>query len=231
MKLASKLYTNFIIDMRGDYVKKKTFIISAIVIVALIALWLFTSYTDSARVRNGVEPKWVIKTVSEDGCKVTYWGLGYKVIRYPRVSPEESYKNNRGVRYGNWFIKYELPDEKNKWGVLLETENVTPSGLTILCTQSGESDYELSTGSYYVIQRLDKNGWEDVEFIPQEYDVGWTMEAWIIEKDATTQWEVNWEWLYGKLPAGEYRIGKEIMSFIAPGDYDKEMIYAEFMVK
>lgn len=91
--------------------KKKILIISCFVATLLISASLLTSYIDSARVRNAVEPKYVIKIVSEDGRKVTYWGLGYKVIRYPSVSPNEPYKNNRGVKYGGWFMQYELPQE------------------------------------------------------------------------------------------------------------------------
>lgn len=75
---------------------------------------IITSYIDSARVRNGVEPRFVIKIVNNDGNKISYWGFGYKVIRYPSVSPNEPYKNNRGVKYGNWFMKYELSLENDK---------------------------------------------------------------------------------------------------------------------
>ena len=91
--------------------KKKAFIILAIVAALLVTAALVTSYIDCARVRNSVEPKCTIKIVSEDGNKVTYWGLGYKVIRYPSVSPNEPYKNNRGVKYGSWFMNYAHPIE------------------------------------------------------------------------------------------------------------------------
>jgi len=114
----------------------------------------------------------------------------------------------------------------------LETENVTPIGLTIVCHQSGgENVAELDTGSFYVIQKLKKSKWVDVEYIPQEYDVAWTAEAWPIPKEGTTTCDVNWEWLYGKLPAGEYRIGKGITNFRGPGDYDNEMVYADFVIE
>ena len=86
---------------------KKKFIIVAFIIILLIA-GLVTSYIDSARVRNGVEPKFAIKIPSYDGNKITYWGLGYKVIRYPAVSPKESFKSSLGVKFGSWFMKYEL---------------------------------------------------------------------------------------------------------------------------
>ena len=120
---------------------------------------------------------------------------------------------------------------KNKWGITLEAQNVTPSAMTIVCHQSGgENVSELYTGSFYVIQRLEEAGWVDVEYIPQEYDVIWTAEGWGIQKENTTTWGVNWEWLYGKLPAGEYRIGKEIMNFRGTGDYDKEIVYVDFTI-
>lgn len=93
--------------------KKRNLSIVCIVIVILVFLGLITSYIDSARVRNAVEPKYTIKIVTDDGSKVTYWGLGYKVIRYTSVSPNEPYKNNIGGKYGSWFMKYELPEEVN----------------------------------------------------------------------------------------------------------------------
>ena len=93
--------------------KKKVLIITGIVVAILVVAGLVTSYMDSARVRNGVEPKFVVKITTDGGNKVTYWGLGYKVVRYPCVSPNEPYKNNRGVKYGSWFMRYELENEKN----------------------------------------------------------------------------------------------------------------------
>ena len=86
---------------------KKKFIIAVFIIILLLA-GLVTSYIDSARVRNGVEPKYTIKIISDNGNKITYWGLGYKVVRYPAVSPKESFKSSLGVKYGSWFMNYEL---------------------------------------------------------------------------------------------------------------------------
>jgi hypothetical protein len=125
----------------------------------------------------------------------------------------------------------DLDNRQEDWGITLEAENVTPSGLTIICNQSGgENISELNTGSFYIIQQLEETGYVNIEYLPQEYDVAWTSEAWIIPLNNTIIWDVNWEWLYGKLPVGEYRIGKEIMNFRGPGDFDKEMIYAHFEI-
>ena len=118
------------------------------------------------------------------------------------------------------------------WGVTLTAENVTPTGLTIVCTQSGgDPAGELQTGSYYTVQKLVEDRWESVEYAEiDEEQVGWTGEAWLIPMDSSVEWEVNWQWLYGALPAGQYRIGKEIMDFVETGNYEKAMFFAEFTI-
>lgn len=90
--------------------KKKVYIgIVLTLFLVLVVVGIITSYVDSGRVTTGHEPKYCIKIVNNDENKVKYWGLGYKVIRYVEVSPNEPYENNIGVKMGNWFMKYELP--------------------------------------------------------------------------------------------------------------------------
>lgn len=144
---------------------------------------------------------------------------------------------------GEWRIyateearqKMQFPEsssEEAKWEVTLEAKDVTPTGMVIVCEQSGgDPSVELQTGSWYILEKSMESGWEEVEWMPQEYDVAWTQEAWLIPTDETVEWKVNWEWLYGKLPAGQYRIGKEIMDFRGTGDYDQTVFYAEFVVE
>lgn len=122
--------------------------------------------------------------------------------------------------------------EVNEWGLTLYAEDVTPTGLTIVCTQSGGSPSgELNTGSYYVLEKAEAGTWVAVDYAHPELEVGWTAEAWIIPMSDTVEWEADWEWLYGSLPAGHYRIGKEVMDFRAAGDYDKAYYYAEFEIE
>ena len=121
---------------------------------------------------------------------------------------------------------YVLGDE-SEWGIELQVTNISSKGLTMECTQSGGNPSgELQTGSYYVVEKKTDGGWEELSYLPE--NVGWTSEAWIIQKNDTVTWEVDWEWLYGELPTGDYRIGKEIMDFREPGDYDRQMYYVEF---
>ena len=124
--------------------------------------------------------------------------------------------------------------EVNELGLTLHAKDVTSEGMTIVCTQSGGSPTgELSTGSYYVLEQEVLGVWCIVEYTEdaKSKNIGWTAEAWIIPMNDTVEWEVDWEWLYGSLEPGHYRIGKEIMDFRGTGDYDKEMYYAEFEIK
>ena len=101
--------------------------------------------------------------------------------------------------------------------------------MTIKCTQSGgEPTGELQTGSWYILETwTQEKGWH-VDACYAE--VSWTEEAWLISKDNVTEWEVNWEWLYGTLSKGKYRIGKEIIDFRDVGDYDTQIYFAEFEI-
>lgn len=101
---------------------KKICISIILVIIMLIIAGIITNYIDTGRVTTGHEPQYCIKIVSNSGNKITYWGLGYKVVRYTKISPNEPYENNIGVKMGNWFMKYDLPKEKN---IIIEHEDKT----------------------------------------------------------------------------------------------------------
>ena len=115
------------------------------------------------------------------------------------------------------------------WGLTLSVKDVTESGLTLVCTQSGgELTGELQTGSDYKLIVL-KEAWEDVPTIIEDY--GWTAEAYMIAEDDVTEFEYNWEWLHGKLPAGTYRLVKGFTDFRESGDYDNFTYWVEFEIK
>ena len=117
----------------------------------------------------------------------------------------------------------------NEWGITLTAENVTPTSVTIKCTQSGgEPTGKLQTGSRYVLEMWTQEyGWQAV---PCYAEIYWTEEVWLISKDRVTEWEVKWERFYGKLSEGKYRIGKEIIDVRDTGDYDTEIYYVEFEI-
>ena len=123
----------------------------------------------------------------------------------------------------------EKKESISNWGITFTAENITPTGVVIKCTQTGgEQTGELQTGSYFIVEIFNDGIWQEADCFAE---VAWTSEAWIIPMNAEVTWEVNWENLYGELSEGQYRIGKKIMDFRGPGDYDSAMHYAEFEIK
>ena len=53
--------------------------------------------------------------------------------------------------------------EPNLWGVLLQAENAASTGVTLVCSHTGgENVAELSTGSFFILQRENNGAWSDV---------------------------------------------------------------------
>lgn len=131
--------------------------------------------------------------------------------------------------------KEAMPDApEDTWGVTLTAVDVTPGGLTLVITHSGEAPGgQLQTGSPYWLEVWKDGVWNLVPELPVEDGVAraWTMEAYLIPINGSYEREVHFEWIYGELPVGTYRIGKEIMLFRGTGDYDEQTYYAEFEIQ
>lgn len=116
------------------------------------------------------------------------------------------------------------------WGVALTVKDVTPIGLTIVCTQSGGTDVtQLNSGEVYWLEELNGDHWHECQVV-FDGNYSFTMEAWTIPLNDSVEWDTDWEWLYGELGPGTYRIAKEIMNFRGTGDYDTSVYYAEFTI-
>lgn len=133
-------------------------------------------------------------------------------------------------------VEYEF-DEKgalvpDAWGLTCTAEDVTPTGCTVVFTQSGGNPTgNLQSSSSFKVERYQNGEWTAVEELPDGYDTEWADYADFIFKDDTSEFPTNWSTLYGELPAGKYRIGKTVHDFRGAGDYDEKMYYAYFEIK
>ena len=130
------------------------------------------------------------------------------------------------------YLPPELMELTENWGITLNAVEVIPTGMILECRQSGgDPTGELQTGSWYIVEHWTKErGWTEVVYAI-DGNIGWTEEAWMIPMENEIEWEVDWEWLYGVLPTGKYRIGKEITDFRGTGDCDTSIYFAEFEIK
>lgn len=88
---------------------------------------------------------------------------------------------------------------------------------------------ELSFGEDFKIEKKDGDSWKEVDIVV-EGEYGFHDIAHIIKTNDTTEYEYNWEWLYGSLEPGEYRIAVHVMSFKGTGDYENYIAYAHFVL-
>lgn len=171
---------------------------------------------------------------------------------------QQSISDDEKVRYnGKEYLKselsqqtlewLELPEEKrmlssyfppefmvfeDTWGIDFMAKDITPTNLTLVCTQSGgEPTGELQTDSWFILENwTQENGWKEVQHIQGNRDLAWEDIAYRIPMNDTISWQINWEYIYEKLHVGKYRIGKEVMDFRKVDDFDKVVYYAEFEI-
>jgi len=111
--------------------------------------------------------------------------------------------------------------------VAMVIQDVSPSGLSFSFENSTENEYLY--GSHFVLYTFKNNSWERVEPIIENW--GFTDEAYNILPNSTTDnTAVDWEWLFGELPSGEYKFQKEILFVRSPGDFDRFIVNAEFSI-
>jgi len=123
--------------------------------------------------------------------------------------------------------------EETIWGITLEAKDVTPTGLTLVCIQSGgKLKGDLETGDWYILEKKELFGWKKVKYAYYEEDeIESNAVAEIIPSNTSTDWKIEWGWLYGELSPGTYRIGKEFTDFFKGGRFEEEMFFAEFEIE
>ncbi len=130
----------------------------------------------------------------------------------------------------NGNISYETIVSGDKWGLSLYADDVTKTGITIKFEQFGGNPAgELQTGAAYKIETVARDKWQAVK--AKIDNPVWNSMAYGIRKNNVTELKVNWEFLYGELPPGFYRLSKTVMDFKVAGSYDEETYFVHFEIK
>lgn len=119
----------------------------------------------------------------------------------------------------------------DKWGITLHAENVTTTGLVLKIKQfGGNSSGELQTGVEYFLETNVDDEWQRVDTKTGQPLV-WNAMAYMIKKNDITEMNIDWQYAYGELKPGFYRLKKEIMDFRAAGDFDEETYEVYFTIE
>ena len=87
--------------------------------------------------------------------------------------------------------------------------NVSPSGATIIIKDTNDKPFVY--GEWYKIEKESNGKWYEVKTIIDDYgfeDIGYLIEENSKNKEITLN--VDWKWLYGELPTGQYRLLKQV---------------------
>ena len=102
--------------------------------------------------------------------------------------------------------------------VTMALSDVTPTGAVVTIQDCNPEPFVY--GEWYVIEQEKDGLWYEVRTKITDY--GFNEIGWLTNENGALTMDVDWAWLYGKLPAGHYRILKQAGT---------EIIGAEFTVE
>lgn len=109
----------------------------------------------------------------------------------------------------------------------VKEETVSTTGLTIKFENSSDKQYIYSED--FLLERKIEGKWYEVPIVlggPYGFDEP----GYEINPEHVSEWTVDWEWLYGSLDAGDYRIIKSVIDVKKPRDFEKQYLAAEFTI-
>lgn len=98
---------------------------------------------------------------------------------------------------------YNVTDIEN---VSISISNISLTGATIIIKDTNKKPY--TYGEWYKIEKQVNGKWYEIKPIIENY--GFNSIGYLPDKNNEVKFVMNWEWLYGKLPLGSYRILKEV---------------------
>ncbi|WP_407272462.1 immunoglobulin-like domain-containing protein [Radiobacillus sp. PE A8.2] len=111
--------------------------------------------------------------------------------------------------------------------MIVKDGKVSTTGLTV--TFENKADKECIYGEYFMLEKKIEGSWYQVP-VTLDGNYGFNDIGYELNASDVSEWTADWEWLYGSLDTGEYRIVKDVLDFRKAGDYDKFYLAAEFTI-
>ena len=102
--------------------------------------------------------------------------------------------------------------------VTMTVSDVTPAGATVEIRDDNREPFVY--GSWFQLQREKDGVWYEVKTKLSDY--GFDEMGWLTDNRGRLTMTVDWEWLYGKLPQGHYRILKQAGPHTIAGEFTVE---------
>lgn len=157
---------------------------------------------------------------------VTEWCDGYEsqvleILNTASMNKEQLSKTE---------VMYYDDTKQDQIGLSFNVANVNRTNADLyFIQQDGNPKGDLQYGEYFIIEKFENGAWMEAPIITED-NYAFNEEAYPITKEGYNDFKIDWEWLYGELVPGGYRIGKRVIDFIETGSYDEYMIYVHFII-
>ncbi len=122
--------------------------------------------------------------------------------------------------------EHEVVNDVSKVMMDVKDGTVTPTGLTVILENSADKEWIYSED--FLLEKNVDGVWRQ---IPVETSYGFEDIGYVLEPSSESEWSVDWEWLYGSLNAGTYRIVKSVLDSDQQGHVETYDLAAEFTVE
>ena len=126
-------------------------------------------------------------------------GKGYKKVL-------EKNDNGEWIKVSNSKESNYKPTELEN--VNIDISDISLTGATIIIKDTNKNPY--TYGAWYKIEKQVDGKWYEVETLLDNY--GFNSIGYLPDENNEVKFIMDWEWLYGELPLGSYRILKEVGS-------------------
>ena len=136
--------------------------------------------------------------------------------------------NENSTETKDWeSTQYDVVD--NFDGVTMNIKENTVSSMGLTLVFKNNSDKQGIYSNDFLLESKIKGDWYQLPTILDEYgfnDIGYELPP-----SENKEFSIEWDWLYGSLDPGEYRIIKKILDFRDTGDYDEYYLTAQFTIE
>lgn len=117
----------------------------------------------------------------------------------------------------------------NLEGVNMTVKEGTTSATRLTVKIKNNSGSQCIYGEYYRLEKKINGSWYQVPVVING-NYGFDDIGYNLPSGGESELPVVWDWLYGSLDTGEYRIVKDILDFKSSGEYDTYYLAAEFTI-
>lgn len=122
--------------------------------------------------------------------------------------------------------QYDIVNNFNDVIMVVKEDSVSPTEVTLVFENHSENEAIYSDD--FVLEKESNGNWYQVPTVIENYgfnDIGYNLLP-----DEVEDFTVEWEWLYGSLDSGKYRVVKRVLDFRRTGDYEGYYLTAEFTI-